>query len=619
MSHLIKKMKSTRTHSTSPSARKPQDSFLSSFSSDAVLAVTINIIVITAVLISFIFVWIVKDFLIENRTTTIFSLIAQQEKRHLGAEPIFSTWNQESSKQKFKDLEEELLGSYRDIAAIELHTTDGVLVWTSLKTPVLGTTPDRGEIAEVLSSGRIYSAPDPATIQELDIKDLIKVYVPIRNGDRVTSGVAEVYLNLSDIVTLTKKVQIILWFLIFLSIIIIYCLLRIAFRHRDKQISLRNQELTEITKDLEKKVIARTKVIEDEKVRDEALLASLGEGIIATDEKGFITAMNNAGEKMLDWRASEVLGKKLTEAIPSVYENGDAIPPEERVCLIAATKGISTKTTDGVYLIKKNGGRIPVAVTANPVIIENKSVGAVVIFRDITQEKELDETRRNLLSLASHQLRTPLSGTKWLIETLQKGIHGPLTEQQEEYLNEIYKINDRMTALVSDMMGVLRVEGNVDQAHKERVSVASIFYTLLETLNAAIKSKQITLHLPDDLGDEIITDQLMLRTILECLVSNAINYSPQGGVVTIGIKKESSGIVFAVKDSGIGIPQKEHSQIFERFYRASNAKIFDINGTGLGLYITSMLAKKIGVLLSFESTEGKGSTFYAHVPYPDPK
>jgi len=138
---------------------------------------------------------------------------------------------------------------------------------------------------------------------------------------------------------------------------------------------------------------------------------------------------------------------------------------------------------------------------------------------------------------------------------------------------------------------------------------------MLESLNGAMKSKQITLRLPDDRGDEITTDPLMLRNILECLVSNAINYSNPEGEVTISIEKSPTELVFGVKDSGIGIPRDEQSHIFERFHRTSNAKAFDTHGTGLGLYIASMLAKKIGVLLSFESEENKGTTFYIHIPY----
>ena len=337
--------------------------------------------------------------------------------------------------------------------------------------------------------------------------------------------------------------------------------------------------------------------------------------MIATDSKGLITAINHRAEKMVGWLASELLGKKFTEAIPSINEDANIIPPEKRVCIMAITTATPESIKSGAYFIKKNGGRIPVSITASPIIIKGRALGAGIIFRDTTSDKKLEETRRNLLSLASHQLRTPLSGTKWLIETLKKGLKGPLNEGQMEYLNDIYNINVRMSSLVQDMMGVLRVEGNVDQAHKERVSVASIFYTMLESLNGAMKSKQITLRLPDDRGDEITTDPLMLRNILECLVSNAINYSNPEGEVTISIEKSPTELVFGVKDSGIGIPRDEQSHIFERFHRTSNAKAFDTHGTGLGLYIASMLAKKIGALLSFESEENKGTTFYIHIPY----
>jgi two-component system phosphate regulon sensor histidine kinase PhoR len=239
----------------------------------------------------------------------------------------------------------------------------------------------------------------------------------------------------------------------------------------------------------------------------------------------------------------------------------------------------------------------------------------VVIFRDITKEKELEETRKNLLSLASHQLRTPLSGTRWLIETLKKGLKGSFNKDQEEYLDEIYKINERMTELVHDMMGILRIEGDVTQVQKKLTSTDAVLNALLDTLEGAIKSKQIVLRLPENSNYMINTDPLILRNILESLVSNAINYSATGSEVIISIKKNSTQLVFSIKDFGIGIPKKEQRQIFERFYRASNAKTFDTNGTGLGLYITSMLAKKIGVLLSFESEEGVGTTFYVHVPY----
>jgi two-component system phosphate regulon sensor histidine kinase PhoR len=244
--------------------------------------------------------------------------------------------------------------------------------------------------------------------------------------------------------------------------------------------------------------------------------------------------------------------------------------------------------------------------------------GAVGIFRDITKEKQIEKTRGDLLSLASHQLRTPLSGTKWLIETLKKGIHGPLTAPQTEYIDELYKINERMTGLVHDMLGVLRLEGDSTQVKKIDVSTKSILATVIETLHGVAESKNITIQMPEDTDYAINTDPLLLRNILESLVGNAINYSELGHEVILSIEQKPLWLVFSVKDSGIGIPKAEQRQIFERFYRASNAKTFDTRGSGLGLYIATMLAKRIDAHISFESEEGKGSVFYVHIPYSEP-
>ena len=363
----------------------------------------------------------------------------------------------------------------------------------------------------------------------------------------------------------------------------------------------------------EKKLHASRSRAEEERIKVEALLASLGEGIIATDKTGKITTVNHTTEKLLGWKKEELVGKQMTEIVPGLDENDEIIPPEKRSITRALITGKETPTVASQY-VTRNGRRIPVAGIISPVILDNELTGAIAVFRDTTQEKELEKTRRDLLSLASHQLRTPLSGTKWLIETLKRGIHGPLTKNQEEYLDQIYKINEQMTVLVHDMLSVLRMEGDIAQAKKEPVLLTTFFGALLESLSNVAKSKHITIQLIKSNVLSIDTDPLLLRNILEVIVSNAINYSPEGSEVVVSIEKTESEFVFAVKDSGIGIPINEQRQIFQRFYRASNAKTADTGGTGLGLYIAITLAKKIGARLSFESEGGKGSTFYVHIP-----
>lgn len=197
---------------------------------------------------------------------------------------------------------------------------------------------------------------------------------------------------------------------------------------------------------------------------------------------------------------------------------------------------------------------------------------------------------------------------------MKKGIHGTLTKNQEEYLDEIYKINEQMTTLVHDMLSVLRMEGDTTKVKKEKVSLATLVDALFKELNSTAKGKHVTLRLIKNGEDIIETDIILLRTILDSILSNAINYSPDKSEVIVSIEKEKNEFTLTIKDSGIGIPKNEQRQVFQRFYRASNAKTYDTHGTGLGLYIASTLAEKLGVHVSFESEEGKGTSFYVQIP-----
>ncbi len=382
-----------------------------------------------------------------------------------------------------------------------------------------------------------------------------------------------------------------------------------------------------IEKDLEDAKIAARNVLEDlqtekeelarAKVKDDALLESIGEGVIATDNNGKIILMNPAAEAMLGWKLDEAVGKLLAEIVPAEDTEGKRIPGEARPLSVALTTSDAVTTVHpDHYYVRKNGTRFPVAVTVTPIRLDGKTVGAIEVFHDVSAEKELEKMRTSFLQIASHQLRTPLSGTKWLIETLQRKIHGTLTVGQEEYLAELYNVNERMIRLVQDMLSFLRLESGDMQVKKEPVSVASFYGEMVIMLGSAAKNAGIVLTdaTKDYVAVTVETDTQMLRTILESLVSNAIAYSKSGDEVVLGAKEEADSAIFFVKDTGIGIPKEEQRRVFEKFYRASNAKLVRPSGTGLGLAITVMFAEKIGGKVWFESEEGKGSTFYLRIP-----
>ncbi len=397
------------------------------------------------------------------------------------------------------------------------------------------------------------------------------------------------------------------------------------------QVAKRTKDLNERIAELEDVRRAMTNLLEDfeeeqkalaaAKAKDEAMLASIGDGIIATDREGRVIQMNRAAEGLLGWKNIDFVGKKISTML-YIYDNkGRALPLKERPIQIALATGRTTTTTTAttattVYFYKrKDGTRFPVAITVTPVLLDKVIVGTIEVFRDITREREVEKLRIDFLSLASHQLRTPLSGTKWLIETIQRGITGELNPKQKKYLNSIYQINERMIKLVSDMLNVLILESGVAVIKKQKVSAIELCKELFLIMEPAARNKGITLRsaLKKHKLLWLETDPQILRSILECFISNAISYSKNGQEVVLDAKEESNIVVFSVKDSGIGIPKEEQSKILERFYRAANAKEFKPDGTGLGLYIASMLAQKLAGKIFFKSEEGKGSVFYVQM------
>ncbi len=228
----------------------------------------------------------------------------------------------------------------------------------------------------------------------------------------------------------------------------------------------------------------------------------------------------------------------------------------------------------------------------------------------------LDKSKDQFLLLAQHQLRTPLSGIKWLINMLQGKDAAKFSAKQKEHISDIYQMNERMIRLVSDMLSVLRFEAGSVKINKEVVSIPDFYKEFTTLMMSPAKSKGVILrNLFENKGElKIETDSQMLKTILECFVSNAINYSESGQEVLLDAREEGDNVIFSVKDSGIGIPEEEQARISERFFRAANAKLFKPDGTGLGVYFASMLANKIGGRIYFESKKGQGSTFYLSIP-----
>lgn len=348
----------------------------------------------------------------------------------------------------------------------------------------------------------------------------------------------------------------------------------------------------------------------------EAILSGIGDGIVMTDTKGKIILVNKAFTELLRWKSKEVVGKMMTDVIDRQDEQGEKISYEERILTkVLEGEKVTTSMINHSYFVRRDGTKFPVAIVVTPVLIDNKIMGAVEVFRDVTKEKEIETIRTDFLSLASHQLRTPLSGTRWLIETLQKETFGELNAKQKEYLDDLYKVNARLIQLASDTLNVLSIQSGVIEITKEPFTPSRLFKEIQTLMQPVATNRNITIEidLKEGSNTTLITDFHLVKNIMESLVSNAINYSKSGQKIFLSAIQSKINIIFSVTDNGIGIPQDEKKRIFERFYRTSNALKVKTDGTGLGLYTAHILAEKIGAEITFDSKEGEGSTFYLKI------
>lgn len=347
---------------------------------------------------------------------------------------------------------------------------------------------------------------------------------------------------------------------------------------------------------------------------DEAILASIGDGLVVVDKEGKITYVNQAFEKMVGWTFQEVLGKDFLAVVPREDERGDVVPFNERILnKVLSGEVVVADLTNPFYYIRKDKSRFPTSSIVNSIILNGEIIGVVETFRDITREKEIDKAKTEFVSLASHQLRTPLSTINWYTEMLLAGDVGKLNPDQERYLQEVYKGNQRMVSLVNALLSVSRMDLGTFIYEPEPTDVASLVQSVIDEQQFHIDSKKISLSTDFQNPLPLIqADEKLLSMVVQNLLSNAIKYTPAKGSVSLSLKIQpaSNTLLLVVADSGYGIPANQQAKIFTKLFRADNVRERDTEGTGLGLYIAKSIIDGSGGRLWFESRENVGTTFF---------
>ena len=351
----------------------------------------------------------------------------------------------------------------------------------------------------------------------------------------------------------------------------------------------------------------------EEQAKTEALFSSLGDGAITTDEFGKITRINAAALRILGYKEAEVLGSWFPNIIVALEEDGSPVSLIDRPITRAFLTG--QPVSEKMYYRTKRGEQLPVAVTVSPIIHNDRPIGAIELFRDVTLEYEIDRMKSEFISLASHQLRTPLSAIKTYTHMLMEGYMGPVTTEQKRSLSTIVGASNRMNELISTLLNITRIESGSISIQRKVHNMKKLVEEVLKELEHSAHSRQIDLRLKAPSAQyPIRTDSLIAKEIITNLASNAIKYTPDGGSVVVRLSNRPGNLVVSVQDTGFGIPKAARSQIFTKFFRAPNVVKLETSGTGLGLYLVKGLAEQLGGKVWFTSEENKGSTFYFSLP-----
>ncbi|MBU0540602.1 HAMP domain-containing protein, partial [Patescibacteria group bacterium] len=378
-------------------------------------------------------------------------------------------------------------------------------------------------------------------------------------------------------------------------------------------------QLQSLYANLEGKVKARTKQLlkkydelEIQKNMLSTLLDNLPQAVVVIKSpKGESLFVNKMAQNLLGPSAK----KNIADFPFFEDENDKAYPLKERPFYKSLKSQKTVLKQTGIYLKDSNGERKALRISSAPVFdVHGALTNVVVVIENMTRELAVDRAKSEFVSLASHQLRTPLTATNWFCEMLLSGDAGKLTMMQKDFLEQLYSSNKRLVDLVNSLLNVSRIESGKFSVEPEKVNFTSLVSEILSEYKRVVDKKKLTVTADYDSVTDYIGDRGILRMLLENYISNAIKFTPAKGWVNIALSYTDHELQISVSDSGYGIPAKEQDKVFTKLFRGENIRKYETEGSGLGLYMIKSLVEHFGGRVWFTSEENKGSAFYATLP-----
>jgi two-component system phosphate regulon sensor histidine kinase PhoR len=351
--------------------------------------------------------------------------------------------------------------------------------------------------------------------------------------------------------------------------------------------------------------------IASEKSRMRLMINQLKDGVMTTDNQKHIVQVNPSFLKLIGYCERRPIGRSVSE----IVGNGTMLAMIDHV-LAAPGKGYVEASEE--LCLDADVGDKKIIVSARCLPFKDRlrrNIGTITVLHDITAQKEMDQVKSNFVSMVSHEIRSPMNSVLMQLKVIKDGLAGETTPKQKEILERASEKITALTALVSELLDLAAMESGLRTPENEEVGIIELLEEQVAFHQPRAQAKSIRLSLKvSTIAPVLMANRFNLDEVFSNLIGNAINYTSEGGEITLSVEVEGDYCVVKIADTGIGISEEDLPRIFDRFYRVKNEQTRHIIGTGLGLPIVKSIIDAHNGLIRVDSKLNSGTTFSVLLP-----
>lgn len=363
--------------------------------------------------------------------------------------------------------------------------------------------------------------------------------------------------------------------------------------------------------------------LSEEQLKSEILLRSIGDGVIIVSLDGKIQFINPAAQEITEWSGADAQNLDYQLVLQLTDEKNNQLRGQDDPFVRAFQHKENVQRND-IVLFTKSKRRKDLAITVSPIInADNVVAGGIAVFRDISEEKQLERERNEFISTASHEMRTPVASIEGYLALALNEKVSKIDKNARQYIEKAHNETRHLGNLFRDLLSVSKLEEDSLPSQPEPVDMNKVIEATIDEMRFAAEEKELELSFKsyNQVSGEtslkplyyVYADPERLREVLTNLIDNAIKFTDTGKV-EVTLNSDNNFVTVGVHDTGVGIPPEEVKHLFQKFYRIDDHKTRQSSGTGLGLYISRTIIEMFNGRMWVESTLGEGSHFYFSLP-----